>query len=382
MMNNISDFSKCSNCGACYNACPKTAITVESDMFYKPVVDENKCTHCGLCKTVCPVNNPNDTQSLKSAYAMYHTDSEIVKKSSSGGAFFAIANYVIENLGGVVYACAYTDDCREVVVKSSDEVSIYALMKSKYVESKVNLSFREIKTSLTSGKTVLFCGAPCQVAGLKRYLSKEYENLITCDFSCEGMASHQTYHEYLDYIEKKLKSKIKSVDFRAKLFGWSRHSIRITGENGKQYKNFAFSDPYFYSFIGKCTNLKEYCLSCDFANNHYADIILADFWGYKRISKIKNDDTGLSLVITNSKKGEDLIKKISPQATLTVLDLQKASYNMKERKPSDEFLQKRSAFFEECRKDGFIKTMKKVKMPSKSKLKFRYIMSKLKERIF
>ena len=380
-MNNISAFIKCSNCGACYNSCPKSAISVVSDMFYKLTVDEDKCIDCGLCQKVCPVNTPQMHQNLKSAYTGYHIESEIVKNSSSGGAFAAIADYVLHELNGVVYAAAYTENCREVVIKSTEQVLLSSLMKSKYVESKVELSFKDLKEKLLAGRTVLFSGAPCQVAGLKRYLGKDYENLYTCDFSCEGMPSHQTYQEYLNGIEKKLKSKIVSVDFRAKLYGWSRHSVRIIGKNGRQYKNFALSDPYFYSFIGKCVNIKEYCLSCDFSNNHYADIILADFWGYAKYSKVKSDDTGLSLVITNSEKGEQLMGNIAPKFVTTVLDLKKASYNMKPRTPDKEFLKKRNNFFEHCRKEGFLKTMEKVKMPAKIKLKYRYIMSKLKEHI-
>ena len=381
-MNNISDFKKCSNCGACYSICPKSAINVCEDMFYKVSVDETKCNGCGLCKSVCPVNSPEKKQNLKMAYAMYNKDSEIVKKSSSGGVFHAIAKHVTDDLGGVVYAAAYSDDCREVVVKSTEDVSVYALMKSKYVESKVNLSFREIKEQISGGRTVLFCGAPCQVAGLIRFLGREYKNLITCDFSCGGMSSHKTYQEYLNYIEKKLKSKIACVDFRAKLFGWSRHSIKITGENGKEYKNFAFNDPYFYSFIGEGINKREYCLSCDFSNNHYSDIVLADFWAHKKVSKIKNDDTGLSLVIANSDKGVDTLEKIFSQVSVTVLDLEKASYNMKEREAKEEFIQRQRQFFEECQKEGFIKAMKKRKMPSKINLKTRFIIGKIKEKIF
>ncbi len=381
MMNNISDFSKCSNCGACYNICPVSAISVnEMGMFYSISVDSEKCTQCGLCKSVCPVNKPEQKQNLISAYMGYNRDENVVKNSSSGGAFAAIAEYVLKK-GGKVFAAAFSKDFRVVEFKSTDEISLEKLMRSKYVESCVGDSFKKIKGALTDGCTVLFCGAPCQVAGLKRFLTKDYENLITCDFSCEGMASHKTYQEYLAKTEKVLKSPISDVNFRAKLYGWSRHSIKITAENGKSYKNFAMADPYFYSFIGMAINLRDYCIECEFPENHYSDIILADFWAYKRLSKVRNDDTGLSLIITNSQKGEKIIDAISCVVTLTRLDLEKASYNMKNKKNSDEFIEKRNVFIKNCEENGFLHTMDQVKMPSRHKLLFRYYLGNIKDKL-
>ncbi len=381
MMNNISDFSKCSNCGACYNICPVSAISVnKSGVFYSLSVASEKCTQCGLCKLVCPVNNPEQNQNLFSAYMGYNRDADIVKNSSSGGAFAAIAEYVLK-IGGKVFAAAFSENYRAVEFKSTDEISLEKLMRSKYVESCVGNSFQKIKEALTDGYTVLFSGAPCQVAGLKRFLAKDYENLITCDFSCEGMASHKTYEEYLDKTENYLNAPICDVNFRAKLYGWSRHSIKITAENGKSYKNFAMADPYFYSFIGMAINLRDYCIECKFPENHYSDIILADFWAYKRLSKVQNDDTGLSLIITNSKKGEDILQAISHTLTLTRLDLEKASYNMKNKSNSDEFVKKHNEFVKNCEENGFLHTMEQIKMPSKSKLLFRYHLGNIKDKL-
>lgn len=376
-MNNISVFSKCANCGACYNKCPTGAISINDNIFYDLKIDESKCIRCGLCITVCPVNSIEERQNLIGAYAGYNNNIQIVKNSSSGGAFAAIADFVIKK-GGIVFGAAYTDDCRVVQIKSTDETNLENLMRSKYVESKVENSFKTLKEQLVNGRTVFFCGAPCQVAGLKRFLGENYENLITCDFSCGGMSSHKYYKEYLDYIEKEIGASIDKVNFRPKLYGWLRHSIKITGKNGKDYKNFAFNDPYFYSFIGNGFNKREYCVECNFSNNHYSDIILADFWAYSKVSKIKNDDTGLSLIITNSQKGEAIIEKIRKNFVLTVLDVDKASYNMKSREPSVEFLNKRLEFINNCEQNGFIQTMKKIKMESKFLLRMRYLIGKIK----
>ena len=216
----------------------------------------------------------------------------------------------------------------------------------------------------------------------KRYLGKEYDNLITCDFSCEGFASHEIYKQYIEGIEKKLRGKVKEVNFRAKLDGWMTHSIKIDAENGRSYKSFAKADPYFYSFLYKQMGLREYCMECGFAANHYADIVIADFWAYKRVSRVENDNTGLSLVIANSKNGEHIIETLQKSLALTELCLEDASYNMKERSTSEEELSGKRAFISECQKDGFMKTaQKRYTLASNTKMKVRSSLGKIKRLI-
>lgn len=171
---------------------------------------------------------------LRAAYGGWSNDAEIVKRSSSGGAFSVIANYILKN-NGIVYGAAFTDNRKQVVFKSTKEVSIDEIRRSKYVESQTQYIFRAIKNDLEAGFSVLFCGSPCQVAGLKRYLHKEYKNLLTCDFACGGMASHKIYEDYLDRLEGEYRSKVESINFRPKLYGWSMHAIKIYFMNGKSY---------------------------------------------------------------------------------------------------------------------------------------------------
>ena len=141
MSNHIAEYALCANCGACQNACPKGAIYVDSsDLFYKVRVDETKCVDCGLCKTVCPVNQPKVVQNLQKAYSAIHNNKKVVKKSSSGGVFSAVAEYVLDQ-GGVVYGAVYSEDCTKVIYKSTDERELDDLRRSKYVESLVGYSF-------------------------------------------------------------------------------------------------------------------------------------------------------------------------------------------------------------------------------------------------
>lgn len=377
-MNNVSAFSDCSNCGACYNICPVSAITLKDDsIFYSIDVDTSKCIDCGVCARICPVNNEEKVQNVISSYGGCSTDPDVIKNSSSGGAFYELASEVLSS-GGVVFSAAYSDDFKEVRFVSTDERPLQDLMKSKYVESKVGLSFRNVKKELDKGREVMFCGAPCQVAGLKQYLKREYHNLLTCDFSCGGMPSHKMYGEYLGGIEKRFKSTISNVDFRPKTYGWDLHAINIDLANGEKYVKAYMQDPYFYCFIANHSSVRDYCYKCDFADNHYSDIILADFWMCKTASRIPNNNTGLSLLITCSEQGEKYIEKISKRFSLTVLDNEKATYNLKKKKPrADSFMIERAEFLDNCTNKGFVSAAKKIKLRSALKAKSRFYLKKI-----
>ena len=264
MNNNIIDFDKCANCGACYNICPKKAITLnENNLYYELQVDNDKCISCGICKQVCPVNSPIKNQKVINAYGAIHNNEEIVLRSSSGGIFSAIAQYVIDN-GGIVYGACYSDDFKNVNICSSETHTLEQICRSKYVESRVNQSFLEVKEKLHDNKLVLYCGAPCQIAGLKRFLKEDYDNLITCDFSCGGLPSHKMYQEYLSYIKKKLRAKsITEVNFRPKIYGWEKYAIKIKASN-KVYKKWAFADVYFSCFLKQRLSIRDYCYECSF----------------------------------------------------------------------------------------------------------------------
>ncbi|MBR5569911.1 MAG: Coenzyme F420 hydrogenase/dehydrogenase, beta subunit C-terminal domain [Oscillospiraceae bacterium] len=370
-MNNIDNFARCANCGACYNICPVNAIYVEDTLFYTVKVDTSKCVDCGLCTKVCPVNNPNDAQQLVGAYSAIHNDAAIVRVSSSGGAFTALSEVVLAQ-GGIVYAAAYGDGCRTVEICSTKETSLQSFQRSKYVESKVGLSFREVKRDLETDRMVLFCGAPCQIAGLKRYLIKDYDNLITCDFSCGGMPSHKLFEQYLDNIECKLGSPIKEVNFRPKTYGWMQYAIRIESQNGKVYNRLSKEDPFLNSFIYSRDIMRDYCYECEFANNHYADITLADFWKFKQLSNVRNGDRGISLLITNSQRGERMVRSLCKKMAITNLDLQSASYNMVRKTLDPKRMQARAEFLEECQQKGFKEATKTRKYPRMWKFRLKY----------
>lgn len=371
MKNNILKFNECANCGACYNACPTKAITLaEHDVFYKLEVLNGKCIDCGKCVSVCPVNNFAENQNLISAIGAYSKKSEIIEKSSSGGVFYELAKYVLSK-NGVVFGAAFCEDFKKVVIKSTDEVSIEELLRSKYVESLPCVSFAKVKQNLEKNRLVLFCGCPCQVAGLKNFLLKDYDNLYTCDFSCGGLPSHKLYKQYLEFLENKYKSKIISVNFRPKTYGWTMHAIKVDFANGKEYNSLAVNDPYFSAFIYKHYSVRDDCLKCKFADNHYSDIILADFWLYNKLSDFK-ENKGVSLVITNSDKGEKLLDCIKDELIVEKLDLNGASYNMEPPKYTTEFLGIREAFLDQCKSSNLNIAAKKFCLPN-AKTKYKII---------
>ena len=350
---NISQFSKCANCGACVNACPANAIWVDrEEMYYTPRVDDTKCVQCGKCVSVCPVNTPTKTQNLIGAYYGYADDSAILAGSSSGGMVHVLAQKILDE-GGVVFGAAYSEDSHSVVFRSTDEVSLRALQKSKYVESNVGDSFHRVKEELEKGRSVLFCGTPCQSFGLKRYLGKEYEKLLVCDFSCGGLPSHQMYHEYLCNLEERFSAQVSLVDFRPKNFGWKSHSIYVRFENGREYTRLAPLDPYYKGFLNSLSK-RDYCYRCDFADNHAADIILADFWLYKKLSDMDNQDRGISLVLTNTEKGERVVREMAPGLVMQTLPLEKGSYNIKSGHMSQDKIERHMRFVKAVQADGFV----------------------------
>jgi len=348
---NISNFQQCSNCGACYNICPKGAISVnENGVFYTPMVNYDLCINCSLCVGVCPVNQIFEGNHPIYACGGWHKESQVVLNSSSGGVFYGIAQHVLSK-GGVVFAAIYSGDGKKVEVASSDDMPLGQMLRSKYVESLVGFSFQKIKIELEKERLVLFCGTPCQVAGIHLYLGKEYDRLITCDFACGGLPSHAIYREHLNELEKRYRSTIQTVDFRPKTHGWKRYALRVKFKNGKEYLRLGTEDPYLRSFLQGKLTVREYCMDCKFPECHVSDITIADFWLYEKYSNLKHED-GISLVLCNTPKGKRAIDSIGEAYVLSEIEVDQASYN-NHIKISEEKKERRIAFLNEYEKSGF-----------------------------
>lgn len=365
---NISDFQQCSNCGACYNICPKGAISVKGDgLFYAPTVDEELCIDCSLCVKVCPVNRTFEGNAPIYACAGWHKDDRIVLESSSGGMFYGIAQSVLSE-GGVVFSAVYSDDYTKVEFASSDDVPLTGMLKSKYVESSVGLSFDRIRRELEKDRKVLFCGTPCQVAGLHSYLGKEFDCLITCDFACGGLPSHEIYQKYLSELENKYRSTVETVDFRPKTYGWKRYAIRVRFKNGREHIRLGTEDPYLRSFLyGKYT-VRDYCLDCKFPECHASDITIADFWLHEKLSSLKHED-GISLILCNTPKGKSVIDSLRERYVISEVDVEKASYN-NHVQISEQKKNRHDEFLDYYVKNGFEPAYRKF-LPSSAKSKLK-----------
>ena len=309
------------------------------------------------------MNKPEPGKQALSAYYGTNVSEGIVKDSSSGGAFSALANWVLEEQG-VVYAACYSEDRKRVVLQSTDQVTLDELRRSKYVESLVGFSFQEIKKQLNTGKKVLFCGTPCETAGLVRYLEKQYENLYTCDFKCGGLASHKIYQSYLEELEQIYGTEVTQVNFRPKTLGWESHAIKVTFSNGQVYHRPAELDPYFAAFLNKHYSLRDCCVNCPFAVNHYSDITLGDFWNYRSTIAGERNKKGLSLLIVNSKKGHEMVEAASKWFRSREMLLENAICDMKPKYYSSEFLNQRQLFLECFQKGGLTPAAKYLSLPT------------------
>ena len=352
---NISTFHDCANCGACHNICPTGAITVKEDgLFYTPAVDEKLCIDCERCVHVCPVNHDLSPSGILDAYAAVNKDQKVVAASSSGGAFSAIAEWMLKQ-GGTVFSAAFSEDYRKVKMISSDTLSLERLRRSKYVESLVGDCFERIREQLSHGDKVLFCGTPCQVAGLKRFLDKDDDGLLTCDFLCGGLPSHLLYNEYIDHLETKYRSRVRDVNFRPKSYGWREYALKIVFENGKTLLKQASLDPYFSAFLRGKLSVRDYCLRCKFPSCRQSDIVLGDCWPYSRITQKQDDDTGISIMIANSEKGKKVLLELSDSLSLLPIKAEQAAYTLNCEKQSNENLLKRERYLEECVSKGVVK---------------------------
>lgn len=305
--------SECCGCAACANACPVDAIRMEEgkEGFIFPKVDLNTCIQCGKCVKTCPVleiDRPNRKE--PDCRAAYGAD-EIRKVSSSGAIFTLLADYVFQR-GGVVYGVALNDEfeIEHRRITSMEELS--ALRRSKYVQSRVGLSYRQVKQDLKNGKTVLFSGTPCQNAGLRKYLGKtDTEKLILADIVCHGVPSQSVFNEYLR--ERFPKDDLKEFLFRTKDAGQNCMVCLATRKDGSREISDINEDAFEKGFH-KSLFLRESCAQCHFAAPpRQGDFTIGDFWGLEKYNPDYKDPLGVSEVLLNNEKADRIWMEIKPK---------------------------------------------------------------------
>lgn len=317
---NIENDKDCCGCRACENICPQDAITMEKNQegFYYPKVNYEKCVDCGLCRKVCPMVNKIDKNKEKyleqpKCYAVTTKNEDVLNKSTSGGMFYEIAKYVLDN-NGVVYGSTMDKDLKvkHIVIEKIENMP--KIMGSKYVNSDLGDCFKSIREQLNNKQLVLFSGVPCQCAALQKYLLKDYDNLITVEVVCHGTPNQDLFDKYIKYLENKEKAKVVDYKFRSKEASkWGTFRGNITYlRNGTEYNKSvnADFDKYYSSFLN-AENYRESCYVCPFANkDRYSDFTLGDFWGIESINTELKEVNGVSSVIINTKQGIELFNTI------------------------------------------------------------------------
>ena len=297
----------CTGCAACQNICGVGAINLVADRegFVYPQVDNEKCVKCGKCAKSCPSLNGLDTGRYfqPAVYAAWNVDPEIRIMSTSGGVFSAFAKAIIQH-GGAVAGAFYDEDFRicHGVINSMDEIP--GLRQSKYAQSWIGDTFKEVRTLLKSGRIVLFCGTPCQSAGLQRFLGKDYENLYCCDFICRGVISPKVYSKFLRDMHPSEEAVLDTVHFKNKDFGWNRFSTKLIFHDGRVYHKDRNEDFYMRGYLRHNLYLRPSCHQCQYKTlPRISDVSLGDFWGIGNYDRMLDDEKGTSVILVNSKKG-------------------------------------------------------------------------------
>lgn len=353
----------CTGCGACSAACKFDAIEMvpNAEGFLTPVVDDEKCVGCGMCQKTCPQNLKEKLELKRNlaVYAVVNKDKESLLQSSSGGAFFVLAQNVIKE-GGIVCGCVMNEEQKVIHTFAENMQDLENMRGSKYVQSNTCSLYNRIKAELVAGRKVLFSGTPCQVAGIYQFLGKDYENLLTIDLICHGVTSPKALEQYINYEEKKREVKIQELKFRSKEKKNRPFMLEIQTEGGRKIYLPQVESWYYYYFL-KGVMYRECCYSCQYATqDRIADITLGDFWGAEKYYPI-DTSKGISAVLINSEKGARIFEDVKIQFECIESDITIAKQqNQQLSHPSEKSLE-REPMMELIRNNSVVQLEQKFK---------------------
>lgn len=355
---------KCTGCGACVAICPKKCIKLVEDAegFKYPTIDNNKCINCNLCKRNCPViNNPSNKKLDNEIVYIYRTKNESkLLEASSGGAFEDICVSYLKNKDNIAIFGATLTKEKKVCHTFVDSIKkINKFKKSKYVQSDTKESYINTKELLLKGNYVVFSGTPCQISGLKKYLKKEYDNLLCIDIVCHGVPSQKVLDLYIEHEEKKKNSKINSLNFREKIKKengeYDSKTIKLNFEDDVIIKN-SEDSAFLKGYNSRLFN-RPSCYKCVFASEkRFSDITISDAWGMEKSSK--DFHKGLSSIVVHTQKGMEVVSKLDgdfyDQKDIQFMIKNNSAYN----KPAL-YNPNRDNFFKDLSADNFAEKVRK-----------------------
>lgn len=304
---------ECCGCGACEAICGTHAITMHQDKegFFYPKIDERQCVGCGRCNAVCPFKQSQKAADFLQYYGARNINEKVRRRSSSGGIFSVLANYVLERSGSV-FAAGFKSDMNVCHMEIQEKMDLDQVRRTKYVQSDMKNVFGMIRRRLDKEKWVLFVGTPCQAEALRGYLGKNFTNLIITDLVCYGAASPGIWQKYVDFLNQRYKGKILEYNFRDKRNQDNGHMA--SWKNCAVEKAYPLSkDPYSRMYFANM-NLRPACYRCPFCKvERNSDFTIGDFWGIEKVRPDWDDGMGNSLVILHSIKAERVWEEVQDQ---------------------------------------------------------------------
>ena len=306
--------SSCCGCSACSLACPLSLIRMTADtegFLYPQIENQDACIQCRKCEKVCPIINVEaiqiPTHNLQ-IYASSVSDTTKLQRSASGGVASAVSRKIIAD-GGVVFGVAYSEDFTRAEYKKAETLAeLEAFRSSKYIQAEKGRIYSEVKETLASGRRTLFIGLPCEVAGLKRFLRKEYNNLTTAELICHGPTSPKVAEEFVHVLEKKYQSRVVSFNVRYKKDGkWTPPYLRAEFADVREYL-----EPFYATDYGRAFGIfsRPSCYSCTYkGDNCVADITFGDYWGCTEADSFYHQ-SGVSAIFVHTEKGAALLDSV------------------------------------------------------------------------
>lgn len=373
--------NKCTGCSTCTHVCPFKAITMneENNGFFYPTINLEKCRKCKKCYNECPQNNPVIRKKPIKVYAAFCKNKIDYFSGSSGGVFGGLAKEVLDK-NGVVFGCYMDDDfiVKHIEIRKMEDLK--KIKKSKYVQSYIGESFFKVKEYLDNNILVLFTGTPCQIAGLKKYLKIEYDNLITVDVLCHGVPSNKIFKDFIYYYEKKHHCRIKKYDFRFKDEKLGSYITYIeTSKNKKCYypwQGLSYSYLFMKDYI-----LRECCYDCQYVDiKRVSDITLGDYWNIEKKNSTFSNKLGVSMILLNTSKGIKLFNKIKSNYEIMETSCEDAvksnpTLHKKNKKPND-----RELLIKKYKENGYIELEKYYKKNCKKSNYYKFVL--MSKRIF